>query len=37
MIIPSEFPYSDDPSRDAEKTVFTKLKNYRNDQFNTIC
>ena len=26
MIIPSEFPYSDDPSRDAEKTVFTKLK-----------
>ena len=26
MIIPNEFPYSDDPSRDAERIVFNKLK-----------
>jgi|TARA_B100001971_G_scaffold188641_1_gene190112 hypothetical protein len=26
MIIPTEFPYSEDPSRDAERIVFNKLK-----------
>ena len=26
MIIPKEFPYLDDPSRDAERIVFNKLK-----------
>ena len=26
MIIPENFPYTEDPSRDAEKIVFEKLK-----------